>query len=68
MYTPRHMRRGYIQRSGPGKAEKSKAFRGAALLSKRFIFQKASMLLSEKLNPAYIEWCAKVDRGALRKN
>jgi hypothetical protein len=68
MYTPRHMRRGKTNKSGPGKAEKSKAFRGAALHSKMFIYQKASALQNSKLNSAYLEWCAKAERGNLRKS
>lgn len=68
MYTPRHMRRGKTNKSGPGKAEKSKAFRGAAMYSKKFIYQSASALENSRLNPAYVEWCNKANRGNLRKN
>ncbi len=68
MYTPRHLRRGKTNKSGPGKAEKSKAFRAAAQWSKKFINQKAEALLNPKLNAQYLEWCSKANGGYLRKS
>lgn len=67
-FTPRHLRRGAVNKSGPGKQEKSRMFRHAKRYSDRFIHQSASMLANPRLANDYAEYCHTVDtKGYLRK-
>ena len=71
MFTPRHMRRGSgTNRSGAGKAEKSRAFRQAKKTCDQFIHQSASRLESATFSKQYQkfrELCGFLGSKALRK-
>jgi hypothetical protein len=66
-FTPRHMRRGWVNRSGTVDQTKGKAFRRCKKISDRFIHQSSSALASPRLAHQYAEYCAVVDRSGLRK-
>ena len=65
-YTPRHMRKKFRSRGGSPDIEKKRAFRRAAKLSKKFIFQSASFLERPDTNPQYQAYCAAVGDGSVR--
>ena len=61
MFTPRNLRKSTRpNKSGPGKAEKSKSFRFAKQLSDQFIHQSASVL-EGRLRRQYNDYCSKAD-------
>jgi hypothetical protein len=66
-YTPPHMRRRKnASRNGTVGPEKTKAFRTAAQLSKRFIHQSAAALEHPRLASEYAAYKARCDRNGLR--
>lgn len=59
-FTPRHMRKGYTNKSGDSGKDKQRAFKRAAQVSKRFIHQKASQLEG---NYQYLQYCEATKDG-----
>lgn len=62
-FVPRHLRKRYVNKSGPGKDVKQKAFKRCARISKRFIHQSASVLESPRFATQYAEFCELTGKG-----
>lgn len=62
-FTPRHLRRGYSNKSGPKDPTKSRAFRRCKRISDLFIHQSASALASPALAAQYEAYRAKTISG-----
>lgn len=62
-FTPRHLRKSRVNKSGPSDKTKSLAFRRCKRISDRFIHQSASALASPTLASAYVNYCASTANG-----
>lgn len=62
-FTPRHLRRGYVNKSGTVDQTKSRAFRRCKRISDQFIHQSSSALESPKLKDPYKQYCDKTRAG-----
>ena len=62
-FTPRKLRRKYNNKSGPGSADKARAFRRAKLISDQFIHQPAPYLEKASIVPHYAKYCDRTRDG-----
>lgn len=62
-FTPRHLRKRYNNKSGAGDKDKQRAFRRAALWSKKFIHLSANALAKPSIASEYAKWCDRSREG-----